>query len=612
MERSRDVRRWAVTLLASLAVIALGFCPLPGVDHEALAQLAGGGGLLGLFNLRPHVYDAIGPIMWWLVIVRGAVRLVTPRDDAAARARWIRRGLVVLLVLAALSGLVVATLIERDYSAYGWFESAATLAPIPLRLAICGTYMAVGAALWALASWVSARGVMHGALAVAAARLVPGAVVGVLGLGQEAASAHGSLAFDTMMVLYAVAPALLVVIVSARRRPPWPAHVARDLFAVGTTDCVLVPYVLGFVVSAPLTASTDIVYQLVAGGAPLVESTIWSSGAALPLAVAIVAAVGTCIWLRARGAPQRSIGRIVLGAALAPLAMLPMLGAFVLAGGVTRALDRGPYAGGADLVVELEGDRPTASHDAPLLAARLSRLDVDATIDEARAGRIRLTLHDVSSAERVIAAVAAPNALAFHFIALDQGTLAPVDGEVPPPGVTIDTEMVTRDRRLQVFVAPSAEALAPIAARLGPSQSRRVAIECRVDSDEMGRAAPKCFAWALEEPAVVRTGDVTEARVDLESATNRPCVMIELSSEGARRFEDATRAHVGRKLAIVIDGMIQSAPIVVEAIPGGRAIITVGGRPVEDALAEANALAASLASGALESRWSLASLRAAR
>jgi preprotein translocase subunit SecD len=50
-------------------------------------------------------------------------------------------------------------------------------------------------------------------------------------------------------------------------------------------------------------------------------------------------------------------------------------------------------------------------------------------------------------------------------------------------------------------------------------------------------------------------------------------VAIEFNDEGTKRFADITDANVGRNLAIVLDGVVQSAPVIRSRIPDGNAII---------------------------------------
>ncbi len=54
----------------------------------------------------------------------------------------------------------------------------------------------------------------------------------------------------------------------------------------------------------------------------------------------------------------------------------------------------------------------------------------------------------------------------------------------------------------------------------------------------------------------------------------RPYIALEFNTEGAVIFERITGANIGRQLAIVIDGELQSAPVIQDKISGGRAQIT--------------------------------------
>ena len=91
------------------------------------------------------------------------------------------------------------------------------------------------------------------------------------------------------------------------------------------------------------------------------------------------------------------------------------------------------------------------------------------------------------------------------------------------------------------------------------------------------------------------TGDViTDARVQIDQQYNEPYVSMEFNSTGARLFERATGENVGKRMAIVLDGVVQSAPVIRERIGGGRAQIT--GR---FSMNEASDLAISLRSGSL-------------
>jgi preprotein translocase subunit SecD len=54
----------------------------------------------------------------------------------------------------------------------------------------------------------------------------------------------------------------------------------------------------------------------------------------------------------------------------------------------------------------------------------------------------------------------------------------------------------------------------------------------------------------------------------------RPTVNLKFSREGAKLFDEATAANVGKQIAILLDGVVISAPVVQERISGGEAQIS--------------------------------------
>ena len=100
----------------------------------------------------------------------------------------------------------------------------------------------------------------------------------------------------------------------------------------------------------------------------------------------------------------------------------------------------------------------------------------------------------------------------------------------------------------------------------------------------------------LVETPVLMTGDVvTEARVRPGGRLEGPYVSVELDARGAGIFDAMTAENVGRRLAIVLDNTVYSAPVIKERIPGGHVQIT-GRFSIEDA----HDLAIVLQSGALQ------------
>lgn len=86
---------------------------------------------------------------------------------------------------------------------------------------------------------------------------------------------------------------------------------------------------------------------------------------------------------------------------------------------------------------------------------------------------------------------------------------------------------------------------------------------------------------------------LTDAHVGYDQ-NNRPVINFTLNAQGAQIFGDFTGKSVGKRLAIVLDGKVYSAPVINERIGGGSGQIS-GNYTV----AEANDLAIALRSGAL-------------
>ena len=88
---------------------------------------------------------------------------------------------------------------------------------------------------------------------------------------------------------------------------------------------------------------------------------------------------------------------------------------------------------------------------------------------------------------------------------------------------------------------------------------------------------------------------VNDAQVMFDQNNNTPYVSIQFNSAGADKFAKLTQKHVGKRLAIVLDGKIRSSPVIREAIAGGQASIS-GSFTIK----EASDLALVLRSGSLK------------
>ncbi|MGL1931143.1 MAG: protein translocase subunit SecD [Desulfotalea sp.] len=79
----------------------------------------------------------------------------------------------------------------------------------------------------------------------------------------------------------------------------------------------------------------------------------------------------------------------------------------------------------------------------------------------------------------------------------------------------------------------------------------------------------------LLENKVLMTGDmIKDAQVRIGGTFNEPYVSLDMTSRGGRVFAKITEENVGRRMAIVLDGVVRSAPVIRERIVGGSAQIS--------------------------------------
>ena len=103
----------------------------------------------------------------------------------------------------------------------------------------------------------------------------------------------------------------------------------------------------------------------------------------------------------------------------------------------------------------------------------------------------------------------------------------------------------------------------------------------------------------LDRAPLLSGQDIVDARPAFDER-NQPCVSIQFSARGAEQFERITGELIHQQFAIVLDGTVQSAPVIQQKISGGKASIT-GSFTTE----EAQDLAVVLRSGSLPAEVSV-------
>ena len=105
--------------------------------------------------------------------------------------------------------------------------------------------------------------------------------------------------------------------------------------------------------------------------------------------------------------------------------------------------------------------------------------------------------------------------------------------------------------------------------------------------------------YLLERAARLDGTAISKASVTFDPNTLRPEVIINFNRYGGRTFGAMTGDNVGKKMAIVLDDKIASAPIIQQRIAGGVSTITMGGADADSMEREANDLVNVLRTGAL-------------
>ncbi len=121
----------------------------------------------------------------------------------------------------------------------------------------------------------------------------------------------------------------------------------------------------------------------------------------------------------------------------------------------------------------------------------------------------------------------------------------------------------------------------------------REALEGDIPSDDEILYDLEKKAYLVKKGALLTGAAIKSAQVEI-GQWGQPYVALEFTSEGAEEFADITGRHVGERLAIILDNVVKSAPVIKTRITGGKAVIE-GSYSME----KANELKIVLKSGAL-------------
>ena len=234
----------------------------------------------------------------------------------------------------------------------------------------------------------------------------------------------------------------------------------------------------------------------------------------------------------------------------------------------TKKIKRGlDLLGGMQLMLQVEksGLKKDATKDITDRALEVIRNRIDALgvaeplIQKAGEDRILIQLPGVKDPERAIEIIGRTALLEFKLVSDDQGLLdKALSGEVP--------------------------------------DGYEVAYLVKKDERGISREGSPLL---LEKKVELTGSGLKDAYVGIDN-NGLPEVRLEFNRKGAGRFAKITEANIEKRLAIVLDGKVFSAPVIRDRIPGGKAQIS--GRFT---MQEAKDLAIVLRAGALPAKLSI-------
>jgi len=157
---------------------------------------------------------------------------------------------------------------------------------------------------------------------------------------------------------------------------------------------------------------------------------------------------------------------------------------------------------------------------------------------------------------------------------------------IDPKGKTADAYVKAdeRDKLEQMLNRPDVQSVIP--------DNVQFVFGAKPVANQNGQAI--YMLYCVEKNALLTGGVITNAVATISPETSAPIVNMEMNSDGSADWARITGANVGKRIAIILDGVVYSAPVVENKITGGRSQISGSGD-----LQEAQLLAIVLKAGAL-------------
>jgi preprotein translocase subunit SecD len=158
----------------------------------------------------------------------------------------------------------------------------------------------------------------------------------------------------------------------------------------------------------------------------------------------------------------------------------------------------------------------------------------------------------------------------------------------------LDVGVRTTEDGVALDVPTALDARSTLDMLLVPGRLWFVAVPPAVEPPGVGQAVNPDWGVLLDEAAIDRAATA----VGSQPVDGGSTIEIALLPEAARAFEEWTASHIGQNIAIALDGKVLIAPMIQDAIPGGRVTIQSGSGGFDRD--EARRIVALLTSGPLE------------
>ncbi|MBI3553657.1 MAG: protein translocase subunit SecD [Elusimicrobia bacterium] len=145
----------------------------------------------------------------------------------------------------------------------------------------------------------------------------------------------------------------------------------------------------------------------------------------------------------------------------------------------------------------------------------------------------------------------------------------------------LEFRMVDTSEKSQNALSKIAELGIPFVGEGAAAHVSTAAAKLVPADDELFRGKESSL-YLLTKTVPLTGAELDNARVETGGDYGMPVVAFKFKPEAAAKFSNLTSANVGKNMAIVLDGIVYSAPVIKGRIPGGSGVIE-GNFTVEDA-----------------------------